>query len=76
MSMSTNGGTLSDWIKCTDQMPETRLGMGHHVLCCTQTGLRIVGWTIYGRWYLGHGWADELGYEVTHWTPIPEPPTA
>lgn len=63
------------WTRIQDGIPPVKENIGEPVLCLTQTGLMRVGWTIFDRWYLGNGYADEQGYSVTHWMPLPEPPT-
>lgn len=74
---TTHRGNMGPWIKCSAQLPpETSPGIGEHVLCHTQTGMMVVGWRIYGRWYLGDRYADENGYEVQCWMPLPGLPIA
>ncbi len=73
---------MSEWISVEDQMPTE----GQDVLCCFSRGFAGVGFLVAGR-FEGYGEAGELiGWasceteesvrvKITHWTPIPPPPS-
>ncbi len=59
---------MSEWIKCSESMPEY-----NHVLTWGAPGFDIARWD-------GNGWYDSYGVSInpkniTHWQPLPEPPT-
>ena len=72
---------MSNWIKCSDELPE--LGDYSVLVCFSEDGTVIMahvedyfadmtagvdsdGKQLYTKWYLHKG--------VTHWVPLPEPP--
>ncbi|KGK96184.1 MULTISPECIES: DUF551 domain-containing protein [Pseudomonas syringae group] len=72
---------MSEWIKCTDMLPELAPGddeCSSNVLVYeVDIGARMIQ-AFYSRddelWYDEGG--DQLDGEVTHWMPLPQPPTA
>lgn len=59
---------MSQWIKCTDQMPELDDdGYSEPVLAINEIGnIQVVSF------YSDEGW-DSCN-EITHWMPLPQPP--
>ena len=61
-----------EWIACKDQMPKD----GKRVLVCNEIGIKSVA--SYNTYYNEWNSNDSFWWprEVTHWMPLPEPPTA
>lgn len=64
---------IMEWIKCGDRLPDNT----EFVLCIEKRS----GYGTYGQpfvcWHDGDGWVGKTNYRptVTHWMPLPEPPT-
>ncbi|ELF8990147.1 DUF551 domain-containing protein [Salmonella enterica] len=62
-----------EWIKCSDLLPDNT----EFVLCIEKRS----GYGTYGQpfvcWHDGDGWVGKTNYRptVTHWMPLPAPPT-
>ncbi|MDK2633142.1 DUF551 domain-containing protein [Pantoea stewartii subsp. indologenes] len=62
-----------EWIKCSERMPNDV----EFVLCVEKRP----DYGTYGKpflcWHDGDGWVGKSNYRptVTHWMPLPEPPT-
>ena len=70
----------TEWIPCSERMPDAEYGEGDSVLCCTETGLMYILYWDGGNWcvptgephiWVNHktGWHDR----VIAWMPLPEP---
>ena len=65
-------GALPRWIPVTEQLPEVRTW----VLCfCRANSFDVFRMTDEGHWQYGNRSIYMKGY-VTHWMPLPTPPTA
>lgn len=67
---------MSGWIKCEDQMPEQLLsvlaaGRGGKVFNLYRHGER---WLVDGP-FNGQHQSGEVKFPITHWQPLPSPPT-
>ena len=63
---------INAWIPCADQLPDDN----SIVLLATKTSQLVrPGYCSRSHWWTIHGWyiPDE---QVTHWMPLPDPPTA
>lgn len=62
-----------EWIKCSDRLPEK----SKHVLCYYGVKSPLRGYMHEGKWYLYFygGVEESYMHNVTHWMPLPEPPT-
>ena len=64
---------IMEWIKCSERLPDNT----EFVLCIEKRS----GYGTYGQpfvcWHDGDGWVGKTNYRptVTHWMPLPEPPT-
>lgn len=63
------GYVMSEWIKCSDQMPDL----------CSDV-IVSDGCDIGVMWFGSNGWdswhpGNSVPNHVTHWMPLPEPPT-
>jgi len=62
-----------EWIKCSEKIPNDT----EFVLCIEKRA----AYGTYGQpfvcWHDGDGWVGKTNYRptVTHWMPLPEPPT-
>lgn len=75
---------MSGWIKCSDKLPS---GPASYVLAygtssSTEEPSVIVAWFNHGHWleanngdYIDGGYGNDYPAKVTHWQPIPAPPT-
>ncbi|MFQ6345992.1 DUF551 domain-containing protein [Pseudomonas sp. R11F] len=67
---------MSDWIKCSDRLPQERLSV-----LASASGFHVFNLYLHrGKW-LVDGPAStaqqtqEVDFTVTHWQPLPAPPT-
>jgi hypothetical protein len=61
--------TQQPWIPVSERLPE----QGEHVLgFCSKIGTQVAHLTDESAWYWGT--SGVLGYDATHWMPLPEPP--
>lgn len=60
---------MPDWIKVDERMPEKY----RYVLCCCANVKRQCN-IVKGYWD-GNRWCCEMNSNITHWMPLPEPPT-
>ena len=65
------------WIKIKENYPSTLPNNGNIVLCLTNTGLMTIGFIYKGVWERNDVAKSfqEHGYVVTHWRPLPAPPS-
>ncbi|WP_376783158.1 DUF551 domain-containing protein [Atlantibacter hermannii] len=58
-----------EWIKCSERVPEDK----DHVVCInvSRGGTPFVAFRCENLWVSGSNYQPE----VTHWMPLPEPPT-
>ena len=66
-----NGVTVQEWISVTERLPESGK---ESVLIALRWGEVDIGWCEDGRWRSEFVNEYEDG-EVTHWMPLPKPPT-
>jgi len=59
---------MSEWIKCSDDMP----AIGSSVLVCDSDGLCWLA--DYDGDEFSPDWGPEANIEATHWMQLPEPP--
>lgn len=59
-----NSADHNGWISVKDRLPEEK----EHVLIWIKDLCIIIDWIVNGKWVV----SDEI---VTHWMPLPEPPT-
>lgn len=69
---------MSEWIKCSDRMPSETYAYGCHtddVLCRTRSGKMVIAMSV--NTTTGQAWLDQQSMErdVTHWMPLPAPPS-
>ena len=71
---------MSDWIKCSERMPEPHLNV--LFFCPHETDCVFAGWwSTIGEWRpnascYGDSDVDWIpASKVTHWVPLPEPPS-
>jgi len=58
-----------EWISVSERLPK-----GDDVLVFTTDGIHVASRDEYGLWWPSAG--DSYGFpDVTHWMPLPEPPT-
>ncbi|MDO7911377.1 DUF551 domain-containing protein [Pseudomonas sp. 22-AL-CL-001] len=67
---------MSSWIKCEDQMPEQLLS----VLAAGKGGKIFNLYRHDNRWFVdgpfnGQRQDGEVKFPITHWQPLPSPPT-
>lgn len=64
------GYVMSEWIKCEEQLPQ----QNEEVLVFGESWGTVVAFlNHHGNWDDGDFYADISG--ITHWMPLPEPPT-
>ena len=74
------GELNSEWIPCSERLPDAEYGEGDSVLCCTESGLMYILYWHGGNWcvptgephhWVNHktGWHDK----VIAWMPLPKP---
>lgn len=68
---------MSEWIKCSEQMPESSEDVTVFSRSKGVINGYYFGWTGESRnWYAACGeYEGQIEDDVTHWMPLPEPPT-
>ena len=68
----SNGVTVQEWISVNDRLPEEKVNCIVHYKhdYCNNDGYWAIGFCFYD----GEKFRIDLGYKVTHWMPMPEPP--
>lgn len=67
---------MTEWIKCSDRLPEDDQAVIMYEL--GQTGLPLIGWyenefVDVPGFYIAHSFQNARVH-VTHWMPLPKPP--
>lgn len=73
-----NGVTFQRWIPVTERyphIPHGEYGESEDVLTCNEHGLMGVLYFDGGCWCHPTGEVYEKPYKITHWMPLPEPPS-
>jgi hypothetical protein len=74
-----------EWVACSDRFPmakpySSRVLIAHHYYGTPENTIIAMAWTIDGKWYYDRGGIERSiqddGFIVTHWRPLPPPPTA
>ena len=74
---------MSEWIKCSDRLPESvDPVLAHGWSRWSGYFHTFIGWTDGDSWYeinngdyVDGGFGDDYEATVTHWQPLPAPPT-
>ncbi|WP_081315113.1 DUF551 domain-containing protein [Pseudomonas putida] len=75
---------MSGWIKCSDRQPsgDAKYVLAHGTSTATPEPSVMIGWYCYGSWleanngdYIDGGYGNDYPAVVTHWQPLPSPPT-
>ena len=68
----TNGVTVQKWVSVDDRLPEEKVNCIVHYKhdYCNNDGYWAIGFCFYD----GEKFRIDLGYKVTHWMPLPQPP--
>lgn len=68
-----------EWHDATKETPPVneKWHESEYMLCIEKDGEPFVGWfnNEMKEWYVAHWKADSLPVEVTHWMPLPNPPS-
>ena len=67
-----SGVTVQEWISVEDRLPEEKVNCIVHYKhdYCNNDGYWAIGFCFYD----GEKFRIDLGYKVTHWMPLPNPP--
>ena len=67
-----NGVTVQEWISVKERLPQEKVDCIVHYKhdYCNNDGYWAIGFCFYD----GEKFRIDLGYKVTHWMPIPQPP--
>lgn len=70
----------TEWIPCSERLPDAEYGEGDSVLCCTESGLMYILYWDGGNWCVPtgepHEWVNHItGWhdKVIAWRPLPKP---